>query len=72
MMICVSLQIAYLSPPYAPAIFLLRGVIPDRFGISTTTIIRGVIPYILLIVLALLIFVAFPEIITWLPNKMVK
>jgi len=72
MMICVSLQIAYLSPPYAPAIFLLRGVIPDRFGISTTTIIRGVIPYILLIVLALLIFIAFPGIITWLPNQMVK
>jgi tripartite ATP-independent transporter DctM subunit len=72
MMICVSLQIAYLSPPYAPAIFLLRGVIPDHFGISTTTIIRGVIPYILLIVLALLTFVAFPGIITWLPNQMVK
>jgi tripartite ATP-independent transporter DctM subunit len=72
MMICVSLQIAYLSPPYAPAIFLLRGVIPDRFGISTTTIIRGVIPYILLIVLALTLFIAFPGIITWLPSKMVK
>jgi tripartite ATP-independent transporter DctM subunit len=72
MMICVSLQIAYLSPPYAPAIFLLRGVIPDHFGISTTTIIRGVIPYILLIALALLLFIAFPGIITWLPNKMIK
>jgi len=72
MMICVSLQIAYLSPPYAPAIFLLRGVIPDHYGISTTTIIRGVIPYILLIVLALLLFIAFPGIITWLPSVMVK
>lgn len=72
MMICVSLQIAYLSPPYAPAIFLLRGVIPDRYGIGTTTIIRGVIPYILLIVLALLLFIAFPGIITWLPSKMVR
>jgi len=72
MMVCVSLQIAYLSPPYAPAIFLLRGVIPDHFGISTTTIIRGVIPYILLIVLALALFIAFPGIITWLPNMMIK
>jgi tripartite ATP-independent transporter DctM subunit len=72
MMICVSLQIAYLSPPYAPAIFLLRGVIPDRYGISTTTIIRGVVPYILLIVLALALFVIFPGIITWLPGQMIK
>ncbi len=72
MMICVSLQIAYLSPPYAPAIFLLRGVIPERYGIGTTTIIRGVIPYILLIVVALALFIAFPGIITWLPSKMVK
>ncbi|MFB3819204.1 MAG: hypothetical protein ACE147_16205 [Candidatus Methylomirabilales bacterium] len=65
-------QIAYLSPPYAPAIFLLRGVIPDHFGISTNTIIRGVIPYILLIMVALALFIAFPGIITWLPAKMVR
>jgi TRAP-type mannitol/chloroaromatic compound transport system permease large subunit len=31
-----------------------------------------VIPYILLIVLALLLFIAFPGIITWLPSVMVK
>jgi len=72
MMICVSLQIAYLSPPYAPAIFLLRGVIPDHFGINTNTIIRGAIPYILLIMVALALFIAFPEIITWLPNRMIR
>jgi tripartite ATP-independent transporter DctM subunit len=72
MMICISLQIAYLSPPYAPAIFLLRGVIPDSFGISTNTIIRGVLPYILLISVALALFITFPGIITWLPDKMIK
>ncbi|MCJ7825109.1 MAG: TRAP transporter large permease subunit, partial [Anaerolineales bacterium] len=72
MMICISLQIAYLSPPYAPAIFLLRGVIPDSYGISTNTIIRGVVPYILLITFALALFIAFPGIITWLPGKMIK
>ncbi len=72
MMICISLQIAYLSPPYAPAIFLLRGVIPDSYGISTNTIIRGVIPYILLIAVALALFIVFPGIITWLPEKMIK
>jgi TRAP-type mannitol/chloroaromatic compound transport system permease large subunit len=72
MMVCISLQIAYLSPPYAPAIFLLRGVIPDHYGINTNTIIRGAIPYILLIMVALALFIAFPGIITWLPTKMIR
>jgi TRAP-type mannitol/chloroaromatic compound transport system permease large subunit len=72
MMVCISLQIAYMSPPYAPAIFFLRGVCPPEYGINTNTIIRGCIPFIGLIVIGLFLFILFPEIITWLPGKMIK
>lgn len=72
MMVCISLQIAYMSPPYAPAIFFLRGVCPPEYGINTNTIIRGCIPFIGLIVIGLLLFIIFPGIITWLPGKMIK
>jgi tripartite ATP-independent transporter DctM subunit len=72
MMVCISLQIAYLSPPYAPAIFFLRGVCPPEYGINTNTIIRGCMPFIGLIVIGLFLFIIFPEIITWLPSKMIK
>lgn len=72
MMVCISLQIAYLSPPYAPAIFFLRGVCRPEYGINTNTIIRGCIPFIGLIALGLGLMILFPEIITWLPTKMIK
>ncbi len=72
MMVCISLQIAYLSPPYAPAIFFLRGVCRPEYGITTNTIIRGCIPFIGLITLGLILMILFPSIITWLPNVMIK
>jgi C4-dicarboxylate transporter DctM subunit len=41
-------------------------------GIDTNTIIRGVLPFIVLIVLGLTLMVIFPDIILWLPNTMMK
>jgi tripartite ATP-independent transporter DctM subunit len=72
MMIIVNLQMSFLSPPFAYAIFFLRGIIPDEMGIDTNTIIRGVIPFIALIALGLTLMVIFPDIILWLPNTMMK
>ena len=72
MMIIVNLQMSFLSPPFAYAIFFLRGIIPDEMGIDTNTIIRGVIPFVALIALGLTLMVIFPDIILWLPNTMMK
>ncbi len=72
MMIIVNLQMSFLTPPFAYAIFFLRGICPDEWGIDTETIIRGVYPFIALIAIALIIMVFFPQIILWLPNLMIK
>jgi len=71
-MICVNLQMSFLTPPYAFAIFVLRGVAPPELGVTTADIIRGVIPYIFLIMLALVLCIVFPQIILWLPGMMIK
>ena len=71
MMIIVNLQMSFLSPPFAYAIFFLKAITKPEQGIDTAHIIRGVIPYMGLIVIALLLMVVFPEIITWLPAKMI-
>ncbi|MFH1016400.1 MAG: TRAP transporter large permease subunit [Chloroflexota bacterium] len=70
-MVCTMLQTAFLSPPFALAIFFLKGVIPDKYGITMGHIIRGVVPFIALILVGLGLCVAFPEIITWIPSKMI-
>ncbi len=72
MMICINLQMSFLTPPYAFAIFVLRGVAPPELGITSAEIIRGVIPYVLLIMVALGLCIAFPQLITWLPAQMIK
>jgi tripartite ATP-independent transporter DctM subunit len=62
----VNLQTSFLTPPFGFALFYLRGVAPG--SVSTGTIYRGVIPFVVLQVLAIAILFAFPEIATWLPR----
>ncbi|MGB5354616.1 MAG: TRAP transporter large permease subunit [Woeseia sp.] len=66
-MIAVNLQTSFLTPPFGFALFYLRGVAPA--SVSTAQIYRGVIPFVGIQLLMLLILSAFPELVTWLPNK---
>jgi tripartite ATP-independent transporter DctM subunit len=70
MMICINLQMSFMTPPFAYAIFYLRGAADPALEVTTKDIIQGVIPYVFLIMVALVVFIFWPEIILWLPNKM--
>ncbi len=72
MMIIVNLQMSFLSPPFAYAIFFLKGVTTPEMGVDTSHIIRGVLPFIGLIMVGLGLFVKFPQLILWLPSMMIK
>lgn len=72
MMIIVNLQMSFLSPPFAYAIFFLKGVTTPEMGVDTSHIIRGVLPFIGLIMVGLGLFVGFPQLILWLPGMMIK
>jgi tripartite ATP-independent transporter DctM subunit len=66
----VLIQTSYLTPPMAPAIFYLRAVAPPAITISH--MYRGVVPFILLQLVTLTITMAFPQLVTWLPSKMLQ
>ncbi len=70
MMICVNLQMSFMTPPFAYALFYVRGAAPPELGLTTGHIITGMIPYVGIIVLALALCIAFPQIILWLPGMM--
>jgi len=72
MMIVVNLQMSFMTPPMAYAIFYLKGIAKPEWEITTGHIIRGVIPFVALIVVGLLLCIAFPDIIMWLPHQMIK
>jgi len=72
MMICVNLQMSFMTPPFAYAIFYLKGIAKPEWGIETGHIIRGVIPFVILIMVGLGLCVVFPDLILWLPHQMIK
>jgi tripartite ATP-independent transporter DctM subunit len=66
-MIAINLQTSFLTPPFGFALFYLRSVAPPT--VSTGQIYRGVIPFVAIQIFALIILAIFPEIVTWLPDK---
>ena len=70
MMIVINLQMSFLTPPMAYAIFFYRGVVKPEWDIHTNHIIRGVVPFVIIIIIALCLCIAFPQIILWLPSIM--
>ena len=63
-MLGMNLQTSFLTPPFGFALFYLRGVAPPE--VRTTQIYRGVVPFILLQLVALAAVMAFPELVTGL------
>ena len=67
-LVLIMIQTSYLTPPMAPAIFYLRGVSPPEITLSS--MYKGVMPFVLIQILALFIVIIFPETVTWLPEKL--
>jgi tripartite ATP-independent transporter DctM subunit len=65
-LILICLQIGQLTPPVGLALFTMKGVSPPE--VTMKHIWAGAIPYVLIDVLALIIMMAAPAIITFLPN----
>lgn len=66
-MIAINLQTSFLTPPFGFALFYLRGVAPP--SVLTRDIYRGVIPFIVLQLLALSMVAIWPQLATWLPAQ---
>jgi tripartite ATP-independent transporter DctM subunit len=67
-MIAVNLQTSFLTPPFGFALFYLRGVAPE--SVTTGQIYRGAMPFVALQLFALLVIALWPELATWLPEKL--
>ena len=67
-MIAINLQTSFLTPPFGFALFYLRGVAPAE--IKTMQIYKGVMPFIVIQLLALGLLAYWPGIATWLPAQL--
>ena len=65
MLVALTLQTSFLTPPVGFSLFYLKGVCPPT--VKLTEIYKGVVPFILLQLLGLLIVVYYPQLVLWLP-----
>ncbi len=65
MLVAVTLQTSFLTPPVGFALFYLKGVVPP--GITLAHIYKGVAPFIILQLIGLTAVMLFPKLVTWLP-----
>ena len=66
LLVAMTLQTSFLTPPVGFALFYLKGVCPPE--IQLIDIYKGVIPFIILQLIGLAIVFYFPDIVTWLPS----
>ncbi len=65
-MMAINLQTSFLTPPFGFALFYLRGVAPD--SVRTMDIYRGIIPFVIIQLFALVLLWFLPGVATWLPS----
>ena len=65
-LVAVNLQTAFLSPPMAMSAYYLKGIAPDH--VTLPDIFRGMMPYMLIVILCMIIVYLFPQIVYGLPN----
>jgi len=62
----ITCQIAYMTPPFGYNLFLMRAMAPPE--ISIQDIYRSIVPFVLVMIGALVLVMVFPQLALWLPN----
>jgi tripartite ATP-independent transporter DctM subunit len=61
----LNMELGLITPPVGLNLFVINGIVPD---VPLTTILKGALPFMLLMVLQILILCLFPGLATWLPD----
>jgi len=62
------MELAMITPPVGLNLFVVGSMAKEPLG----EVVRGVIPFILLMLLMLVVFIIFPDISLFLPNEVMK
>ena len=67
-LIALNLQTSFLTPPFGFSLFYLKAAAPPE--IRMPQIYRGIIPFVMIQLFALILVVIFPQLTLWLPDLM--
>ncbi|MFK5977620.1 MAG: TRAP transporter large permease subunit [Rhizobiaceae bacterium] len=63
----ITSQIAYMTPPFGYNLFLMRAMAPPE--VSLSDIYRSIVPFVAIMIFALVLVMVFPQIALWLPEQ---
>ena len=66
--IVIMCELGLITPPVGMNLFVVQGIRPDRGGLGD--VIRGALPYAVIMIVVTLLLIAFPQIVLWLPGDM--
>ncbi|MFV0369716.1 MAG: TRAP transporter large permease, partial [Hyphomicrobiaceae bacterium] len=61
----INMEIGLITPPVGLNLYVINGIVPD---VPLSTVLKGSLPYVMCMVLAIVILSIFPELVTWLPD----
>ena len=64
----INIEVAFISPPFGISLFVMKGVAPE--GTTMTDIYISAVPFIALLLVALILVIAFPALAMWLVGLM--
>ena len=70
LLVALNIQTSFLSPPVAMAPFYLKGVAPSWVNIND--IFRGVMPFLIIVIISMIMLYTFPQIGLWLPTQVYR
>ncbi len=67
-LVTLNMEMALITPPVGMNLYIVKGI----SGAPITEVVRGVLPFFVIMLIGLVIFAIFPQLSTWLPGLMVK
>lgn len=62
----INMEVGLITPPVGLNLFVIKAIAPD---VPTRDVLWGSLPYVLVMFLGIVLLCAFPELVTWLPDR---
>lgn len=67
-LVTLNMEMALITPPVGMNLYIVKGI----SGAPITDVVRGVLPFFVIMLIGLVLFAIFPQLSTWLPSLMVR
>ena len=64
----VNMEMAYITPPFGFNLFIMKGIVPSN--ITMSHIYKSIIPFVIIEGFCIGLLMIFPQLVLWLPNKL--